>query len=209
MDQTQLEALLGRPLTSMEASNLELYLEIAQESLEELLCISLDSAPDDSTDPAEETRTFDIREGYSTVFTDIFAEISEVSVDGVTTTDYYPAFWDKRNSPYYNSIVLDGCSGKTISITGYWGFDELPSDLKLLLAQLFANTSKKYVAGGDNVKSKQVEDFRITYGDLTDDQTFLNTNARTIQKYSMCNIGYVRHGKTCARHGVHDCGYCI
>jgi hypothetical protein len=202
MKQTELEALLGRPLTPTEASNRKLYLEIAKESLEQLLCISL-------CDDEDETRTFDIREGYSTVFTDIFTELTAVQFDGVATTDYYPAFWDKRNNPYYNSIVLDDCGGSTISITGAWGFSEIPSDLKLLWAQLFANVSKKYTAGGGNIKSKRVEDFSITYGDLTDDEVFLSANARTIQKYSMCNTGYIRHGKTCKAHRKLNCGYCI
>jgi hypothetical protein len=191
MDESELEALLGRPLTPTENTNKDLYLEIAKESLEELLCISLDSGSEE-----EESRTFEIREGYSTVFTDIFKEISEVKVDGATTEDYYPAFWDKRSNPYYNSIVL-AKAGNTAEITAVWGFSTVPNDLKLLWAQAFANVSKKYVPGSDNVKSKQVEDFRVSYGDLTDDEAFINANKRTMAKYSMCNVGYVRHGDTC------------
>jgi hypothetical protein len=208
MTQQELEALLGRPLTPIEVTNKGLYLEIAQESLEELLCISLD-ADDDSGDPEPEARTFEVREGYSTVFTDIFTDVSEVKVDGVVTTDYYPAFWDRRSADYYNSIALDVCSGKEVEITALWGFAEIPSDLKLLLARLFANVSKKYAAGGGNIKNKKVEDFSVSYGDLTDDQVFLDANARTIRKYNMCNIGYIRHGKTCVTHGRYDCGYCL
>lgn len=201
MDESELEALLGRPLTPTENTNFDLYLDIAKKSLEELLCISLDSV--------SETRTFDVRDGYSTVFTGIFTSVSELKVDGVATTDYHPAFWDKRSNPYYNSVVL-GKSGKTVEITATWGFDTVPNDLKLLWAQAFANVSKKYVPGGDNIKSKQIEDFRVSYGDLTDDEAFINANKRTIAKYSMCNIGYVMHGGgTCKTHGVRRCGYCI
>lgn len=208
MTQQQLEALLGRPLTPTEVENLDLYLEIAQESLAELLCMSLEVNPDGSGDPETDTRVFDVREGYSTVFTGIFTEIKEVKVDGEVTTDYYPVFWDKRSNTFYNSIVLNH-SGKTVEITGFWGFDSLPRDLQMLLAQLFANASKKYQSGGANIKSKQTEDFRINYGDLTDDEAFINANQRTINKYSLCNVGYVLHGSTCGTHGRYDCGYCI
>lgn len=205
MDQEELEALLGRSLTSREVTNLDLYLEIAQESLEELLCISLD-VDDSSGEPEEETRTFDIREGYSTVFTGIFTELSGVKVDGNATTNYHTAFWDKRSNPYYNSIVLDEVGGTEAEITGLWGFTEVPSDLKLLWAQLFANVSKKYMAGNRNVKRKKVRNFDITFGDLTDDQAFLDENQRTISKYSLCNIGYVLHGEVCEVHRSRYCG---
>lgn len=209
MTQADIEALLGRSLTEREFNNFDLYLEIAEESLEELLCMSLNILPDDSGEPEEETLTYDVREGYSTVFTDIFTEVTEVKVDGTVTTDFYPAFWDKKSSSFYNSIVLSTRNAKEVEITGTWGFSELPKDLKLLMAQLFANVSKKYTAGAGNVKSKKVEDFSVTYGELTDDEVFLNANSRIIQKYSMCNIGYVLHGKTCSTHGRFDCGYCI
>lgn len=203
MKQDELQALLGRSLSSTEAANRKLYLDLARESLEDLLCIQIECQN------IEEARTFNVRDGYSTVFTDIFTDITEVKVDGIATTDYHAAFWDKRSNPYYNSIVLDDCSGSTVEITGLWGFDEVPKDLQLLWAQLFANVSKKYKAGGDNIKSKQTEDFRISYGDLTDDEAFLNANRRTIRKYSLCNIGYVKHGKTCSAHGRYDCGNCL
>lgn len=210
MSQSELEALLGRSLTPREVANRELYLEIAKESLEELLCISLDSQDDTSGSGDEEyTQTFDIREGYSTVFTDIFTELTEVKVDGKVTTDYHVAFWDKRSNAYYNSIVLDGIKGSEAEITGFWGFDTIPKDLQLLWAQAFANVSKTYNAGAGNVKSKQVEDFRVTYGELSDDDVFLDANKRTISKYSMCNIGYVLHGNVCKAHRVRRCGHCF
>lgn len=205
MNEAQVAALLGRPLTTTENTNFDLYLEIAKESLEELLCISLDVNPDGSGAPELETQTFDVREGYSTVFTGIFTSLTEVKVDGTVTTDYYPAFWDKRNNSYYNSIVLDDCDVAEVEITGYWGFDQTPADLQLLWAQLFANVSKKYSAGGGNVKRKDVRNFSITYGDLTDDEAFTSANARTINKYSLCNVGYVLHGDVCKLHRSRHC----
>ncbi len=206
MTQQELEALLGRPLTPTEVSNLDLYLEIAKESLEELLCVSLD-VDDTSGDPETTTRTFDIRDGYSTVFTDIFTSLTEVKVDGAVTTGYHQAFWDKRSNPFYNSIVLNECGGSTVAITGYWGFDTIPVDLQRLLAQSFAVVSAKRAVKA--VKRKRVRNFDITFGDLSDDAQFNEDNASVIRKYSMCNIGYVKHGKTCVTHGKYDCGYCI
>lgn len=205
MTKEEISALLGRPLTSIENTNFDTYLEIAKENLGELLCISLDVNPDGSGDAEESAQTFDVREGYSTVFTGIFTELMEVKLDGNVITDYYTAFWDKRSNAYYNSIVLNA-SGNTVEITGYWGFDEIPSDLRLLWAQAFANVSKKYVAGGGNVKRKDVRNFNITYGDLTVDEVFVNENRRTIGKYSLCNVGYVLHGKVCDVHRSRSCG---
>lgn len=196
MTQDELQALLGRSLTSTEASNKKLYLGIARESLEELLCLQLDC------NSVVEARTFDVRQGYSTVFTGIFTDIEEVKADDSVITGYYSAFWDKRHNSYYNSIVLDDNDVSIVEITATWGFDELPNDLKILWAQLFANVSKKYTAGEANVKSKQVEDFRVTYGDVTDDDAFLAANRRTIQKYRMCDVGYVLHGEVCDTHKV-------
>lgn len=205
MSQSELEALLGRSLTSNEIANRDTYLEIAKDSIEELLCISL------NCENIEETRVFDVREGYSTVFTDIFIEIESVEVGSNTTTDYTERFWDKRSNDFYNSIVLGSTckTADTVTITAVWGFESLPNDLKLLWAQMFANVSKKYVVGGGNVKRKSVRNFDITYGNETDDQLFLDANTRTISKYSMCNIGYVRHGKTCSVHRRFGCGICI
>jgi len=209
MTKEELAALLGRPLTPTENTNFDLYLDIAKESLEELLCITIEVNPDGSGDAEEHTQEFDIREGHSTVFTGIFTEITEVKVDGKVTTDYYPAFWDKRNNTYYNSIVFDKkLSGHNkVTLDARWGFNPIvPNDLKMLWAQLFANVSKKYKAGKGNVKRKDVRNFSITFGDLTDDEAFLNANRRTISKYSMCNIGYVLHGKTCKTHRSSSCG---
>jgi hypothetical protein len=59
MTQQELEALLGRPLTPIEVTNLGLYLEIALESLEDALCIEIED-----TSSASETayaRTFEPR----------------------------------------------------------------------------------------------------------------------------------------------------
>lgn len=195
MTEQQLSALLGRPLTANEMANLDLYLDIAQETLETLLCMSLDVQAEDETPT---TRTFIGREGYSTTFTGIFTDVTNVTVDG-KAEEYYPALWDDRNASYYNSIVLtdhvhDGhCE---MAITAKWGFPTLPNDLARLMAQQFAMASSRAAIGG-KVKRKSVEDFSIEYADVDPAQNFLDMNAATIRKYSMCNIGYIRHGKVC------------
>ncbi len=206
MTQEELEALLGRTLTAREVDNLDLYLNIALENLEELLCLSLDEQNSSGDEPEFEERTFKTREGYSTLFTGMFTEIESVTVDGNETTDYTPYFFDNPNKDYFNSIVFDTAFNRkvTVVINAAWGFLELPDDLQLLLAQLFAITSKKYSTG--SVKSKKVEDFSITYGDATDGQVFADQNALTIQKYSLCNVVYVLHGDVCKIHRSRYCG---
>jgi hypothetical protein len=206
MTQEQVSKLLGRPLKPFEVANFDQYLEIAKESVEELLCISLD-VDDTSGEPEATMQLFEAREGYSTVFTGIFTDVTEVKVDGVVSTDYHRAFWDKRNSPYYNSIILSTRRAKEVEITAFWGFDELPADLKQLWAKAFAVVSAKKPVG--NVKSKKVEDFSISYGDLSDDDVFVRDNSRVIKKYKMCHLGYILSGDVCRTHGVRRCGHCI
>lgn len=121
MTQEQLESLLGRPLTANEIANKDLYLNIATEALEELICSPIADVT--------ETRTFDIREGYSTVFTDIFRSVSEVKIDGtiIDPSNYSLRQWDKRNADWYNSLVFDTrfrSYQKEIEITAEWGFME-------------------------------------------------------------------------------------
>lgn len=188
MNQAQLEALLGRSLTPREATNRRLYLDIAREEIESLMCISL--CCNDS-----EARTFEPREGMSTVFTGIFTDIEEVRVDGTVVTDYYKAFWDNRNGSFYNSIVFATPQSSEVEIEASWGFDNIPSDLKRLWTQMFAVVSKKRTVS--HVKSKKVEDFSVTYTDESDIEAFARDNAVTIRKYSMCTIGDVRHGGIC------------
>jgi hypothetical protein len=195
MDQQELEAYLGRPLTSTEVDNLTLYLEIATERLEELLCSAVESI-------AEE-RTYDGREGYSTVFTDFFTEISSVTVDGrvLETDDYSVRQWNKRQGYWFNSIVLDKRLRKDceIVIDGVWGFtvETMPRDLQLLQAKLFALVSSMNKGNG-NVRSKKVEDFSISFNDNPVYNQFLLDNTATISKYSLCSIGNVKHGNVCA-----------
>jgi len=192
IDAEQLAKLLGRPLTSVEVANVELYLDIAYERLELMICSTVDSI-------AEE-RTYDGRDGYSTVFTDIFVEVSSVVVDGKTLdpSDYSIRQWNKRNAAWYNSIVLKNklCGNAEVVIDATWGFaeDTMPGDLQSLVAQLFALVSSMNKGNG-NVKSKKVEDFSVSFNDNSVYNQFVIDNAATIRRYSLCNIGKVRNGK--------------
>ena len=206
MNQAQLEALLGRPLTSVEVTNLDLYLEIANETLERLICTSIE--------PVTETRTFNTRKGYRTAFVDIFTNVTEVKVNDVVldASDYSIRQWDKRNGSWYNSIVLERRIANTcteIEVTGDWGFALgeggayiVPADLQSALAGLFSLVTKKNKLNSA-VKSKQVEDFRITFADNVNlDEEFRTTYGSIIDKYSLCNIGYVRHGEVYYGHRI-------
>ena len=203
MNQAQLEALLGRPLTPVEVTNIELYLDIANDTLESLICTPIA--------PATETRTFSTREGYRTAFVDIFTAITEVKVNGdvLDAAKYSKRQWDKQNGTWFNSIVLDSDVSDTcteIEVTGTWGFavDELavPNDLQAVLAGLFDLITKKNKLNS-TIKSKQVEDFRLTFADSVDlDEEFSTKYGTTINKYSLCNIGYVRNGEVCNGYSI-------
>ena len=168
----------------------------ATQMLESLLCL-------DFTQESGK-RVFEAREGYRTVYTGIFTDVSSVTVDG-QAVDYYPAFFDKKNGQFFNSIVLKTPVCGEAVVDADWGFDCLPADLQRMADNAAKVVSQSYSV--KDVKSKQVEDFRVTYGDLSDDEVFLKQNAVTINKYSMCNIGYVLNGETC-HHGQRFCYIC-
>lgn len=180
-----LVALLGRPLTPVEAEYLKLYLNIAKEKLEDVTCLNLSSGSGE--------RVYDIRKGYDTVFTDLFTSVNKVSVDGreIDASDYSVRQWDRRNASWYNSIILDDCqSYKEVTIDANWGI--CSPELKLLYAKMFALIGEK---GNGNVKSKKVEDFSITFNENSVYQQFLIDNDATISKYSICNIGQIQSGE--------------
>lgn len=190
MTNDKLVALLGRPLTPTETSNLPSYKDIAEDNAQALLCMSI------ASDPYE--RTYTGREGYSTIFTDLFTEIDEVKIDDevIDPSEYFTAFWDNRNSTLKNSIVFKDtpCDGKDVVISANWG-GCLPDDLKRLLARAYAQSVAKKPT--TNVTRKTVEDFSVWYGDLSTDEVFMNENAAVIRKYSLCSVGNIRHGSTC------------
>lgn len=191
MDQTKMSALLGRPLTSVESINFALYLNIAKENLDGLLCMTL-CDPDD-------TRVYDAREGYSTVFTDVFTDVSEVKVNGKVVDNYSKRQWSKRSAEWYNSLVFDKlfCDDDVVEVKGSWGFNKMPADLLSVLAGLFGQISSKNKLN-PNVQSKQNREYRITFNtDVDLDEEFSKQYGKTISKYSICSIGNVKHGEVC------------
>lgn len=201
MDEATVAALLGRPLTANETTNFDLYLDIATDNLEDLLCFSLDEEPSE--------RVFNGREGYSTLFIDPFTSVSEVIINGsaVADTEYTSYLWNKRNANWFNSLVFNDTFNRDdeITITASWGFGNtsgedlaMPSDLQLLYAKLFALSSSGS-KGDVSVQSKKVEDFSITYAnaDKTALQRLVDANSAVINKYSLCNIGEVQNGRVC------------
>lgn len=194
MTKEKLAALLGRPLTSIEDANFKLYLNISTKSLEDLLCTTLC----DDEDP----RVYDVREGYRTLFTDIFTEVTEVKIDGtvIDPSKYSVRQWDKRSGSWYNSIVFDTafteCNDE-VEVSGTWGFTSVPSDLLAVLAGLFGLITKKNNLD-PTIASKQVEDFRISFrGEVDLDTDFQSKYSHTLSKYSMCDIPDLQHGKVC------------
>jgi hypothetical protein len=182
MNQTKMVALLQRPLSPYEVTNFQTYLKIARERLEDLTCLYLEDATED--------RIYEVREGYTTVFTDPFTAINSVEINGETFTDYTPMQWNRRNASWYNSIVLETCEDQ-VTINADWGL--CSPELQLLTARLFDLLSKER-SGNGNVKSKKVEDFSITFNENTAYDQFLLDNQALINKFSICNIGDIQHG---------------
>lgn len=189
MNKSEIEKLLGRSLTSLESANCGKYIEIAKQMLEELTCVSLEQESGQ--------RIFEPRKGYRTLFTGIFTEVTSVTVDGevIAPADYKLMFFDDRNKTFYNSIVFnESLEAVEVLVNAQWGFNSVPNDLAMVLAQLFAFAAKKKT--NVNVKSKRVEDFHITYGDNTDMQELVAQNSLIIDKYKMCDLYGTRHGAT-------------
>ena len=173
MTKEQISALLGRPLTPAEVTNFDLYIDIAKQNLESLTCNQFDEVT--------ETRIFDTREGYTTLFTDTFWNVTAVKINGDVVTNYSVRQWDKRNATWYNSLVFScpftSCQSE-VEVTADWGFQpssdasNLPLDLQSVLAGLFAQVTKRNKTD-QTIQSKQVEDFIISFNtNITLDQAF-------------------------------------
>lgn len=196
MKQDQVSKLLGRPLTEQESSNFDLYLKIATEQVEDLLCYTL--CCDD------ESKIYDSREGYQTVFTAPFQNIDKVLLDGteVEASDYKVKQNDSYSGSWFNSIMFNRkLNGELVEVTADWGFgSKLPFDLQQLLAGMFGQHSKAQVARRD-IATKRTEDFTIGYRDVSEMKTFIADNDSVISKYSLCNQGQISHGADSYGHG--------
>lgn len=196
MTQPELEALLGRSLTSTEVTNLTLYLEIATSNLNDLLCTT--------TNEVTETRTFDTRSGYKTAFVGIVQNVTEVKLDDdvISSDEYTLRQWDKRTADWYNAIVFDDAiTADEITVTGTWGFASgtLPNDLNMVLANLFDLITKRNKFDG-TIASKRVEDFQINFNTDSDlDDEFYNKYSKILSKYSLCDIPNIQSGAITCR----------
>lgn len=182
--------LLNRALTQAETDNFKMYLKIATQRLEELLCMNLTSG--------SEERTYEARKNYRTVYVDPFTDLTSVTIDGdvVDAEDYVTKQNDNLNASWYNIIEFDKVrSGEKIVVDADWGFGSCPYDLQLLLAKLFALNSSEQTQEAQ-VKSKKIEDFSVTYKDSATFDDLALASKSTIDKYGYCNQGYIRHGVT-------------
>lgn len=182
----QLSKLLNRSLTDAETANFELYLKISVQRLEELLCMKVCKASDD--------RSYQSRYGYREVYVDPFRDIVSVTIDDEEVTEFTTKQNDNLNGTWYNIIEFDTKrTGEKIVVDAAWGFNQLPVDLQLLLARLFAQGSVEQTSDSQ-VKSKSIEDFSITFKDNATYDEFVLGNASIIDKYSQCNQSGIRHG---------------
>lgn len=184
--------LLGRSLTTAENQNFSLYLDIATAHLSGLLCMDITCQSG--------KRKYSVRGGYRTIFTAPFTGDATVYIDDVAqaTNTYQQKQLDNWNGSWYNSIVFNNkltSNIETIEVEADWGFNRLPSDLSLLLADLFADVSGNQSID-ERVQSKQIEDFRVTYKDISNLQAIEQKHSNVIAKYSICN-GAIRHGRVC------------
>lgn len=199
LDEAQMAALLGRSLTATETANFNSYLDIATEHLEELLCCEISKVAEDA-EPSE--RTFESRDGYRSLWVDPFSSLTEVTINGevIDTNAYTKKQNDSFNGSWFNLVEFSRRrSGELITVKAVWGFATVPADLQMLLAQLFNQVSVDQKTDGQ-VKSKKIEDFSVTYKDSVTVQDLLASNAATLEKYSQCNRGYIRHGRV---HSLH------
>ena len=202
MDKTSIAKLLGRPLTSLEDSNFEQYINYTISTLENLLCWSPVCT--------DATASYESRDGYRTLWTDPFTSITDVKVDGTAVTDYKLAFNGNFNYPFYNSVVFPYPLGEqTVEITGTWGFEELPADLGSLVAEIFKMYGRVSTYNGSGILvNKKVEDTSFTYSDKVSEMEALSSkNSSVISKYSNCqSAGEISHGEVgeCDGYGIHS-----
>lgn len=191
IDKADMPIYLGRSLSTLEDTNYTLYLKIATQRLEDLLCVSLETTSGE--------RTFITRENYRTVYIDPYSVLTTVKIDGneVDADDYVKKQNDRFNGSWYNIVEFDNKQSKSqkIVVNATWGFGETPpDDLLTLLAKTFAQGTIEQTSD-NSVKSKKIEDFSVTYKDSATFDEFISVNQAVIDKYSQCNQGEIRHGR--------------
>lgn len=82
--------------------------------------------------------------------------------------------------------------------------DPLPIDLQLLVARCFAVFSVEQQTSVENIESKKVEDFSVTYNDNSNEtpmSKFVRLNIIAITKYSQCQAKS-KSGEICYGYGL-------
>ncbi len=197
MDINSITAYLGRPLTEYETMNFDSLMNQAVARLEDLLGTPLVQVKGE--------RVFAVRQGFCTIWTDIFTEVKSVNMNGEALSENY--FASARNDArgmldWFNSIILSAKPSEReldVTIDATWGFDlksaeALPEDLKTLIAARFNAMSqdKKF---DPTIASEQIEDYRVSYATAcTPFDAFVASNTLTIQKYSQTKHGGLRNG---------------
>lgn len=187
LSKQKLESLLGRPLTSTEDANRELYLKIATDRLKQLLGY-------DVTREGQEVLSFDPRVGYHTLYVYPLTEVNTITVDGEELSGFTKRQWDDLNADWYNAITFrKAMADKVIKVNATWGFGDLPSDLEYLIAQMFGLVSKEQRTDG-KVEQKSIEGYSVRYRDTTDFKSFATDNHSIITKYSIL-VGEIQSGE--------------
>lgn len=197
MTDSQVEAILGRNLTTQESDNFDQYIRLAFDRLSSILCFSFDTA-------IGNPRRYDVRRGYRTLWTAPFTAVNSVTVNDVVIdpTDYVTKFNDSYEYPYFNSIEFKKpyYFDKPILVDAVWGFgvDEnqnqvIPDDLAQVVATLFDIRGREI--SEPRIERKQIEDFNIQYQRNMPSllQSIATAYGATLAKYSVCD-GDTVHG---------------
>lgn len=186
MTESQISALLGRPLSSVETTNFTTYKCLAEQYVSDILCL-------DCLCTKFGEKSFSPRRGYTTLPVPAFTDLISVKINDAEVTNYHTRQGSSLNGTWFNSLVFDTpLDCETVTIEADWGFGTLPLDIKKMIAEAFALSSE--TVDSNLLKTKRVEDFSITLKDETKQQAFADKYRATIAKYSSCVNGNVQSG---------------
>lgn len=196
LSEAKLAEILNRPLTTNESGNYTKLATQAAGHMSLLLCGS-------TTYEADAERTYEVREGYRTIFTDPFTGTATVTIGGSTTDadKYTLRLGDAivggsgvKNAVVFKKHLTRGT--ELVTIRANFGFNDttMPVELQGMFADLFVKADRDAASIGQRaVKSKRIDDYSVTYAD-EDVDTFKASYAAVLSKYAACGSGAVRHG---------------
>jgi hypothetical protein len=196
--QSDIEALLCRPLNSCEQSNFNLYLNNVQSQLIEALCWN----PFESFTGVME---FDYTHDNTYYILQPFTNLTKVEIsdcDGSDTQDiicdWTPVTKELRystNGCFFGlkRCICNACEAKScctnkckrLKITATWG-DCHMDDLKLVALKLLEQDIKSSDCS-DNIQSKSIRSMTVTYRD-TERVDYLSRYSGILNKWSVCNV---------------------